>query len=456
MEPFMALTEEDKQDICTFLLRYGMVDIPTKNRDDQLYKILSYWNFCKKDIFNCIFGTKLRVTFNTHINICVEEVFEKFKSYYGVPGQYIIDTCLRNDPDVFLQTNFVSQNGVFVAKVLNYIGMRNVSYRTKAALATAFHDLISFKNVYNNSIEDEIVYPFFNTKKKEWVDCHVPSGSKTIGQIGKFLKRIGFSDLSMFQEWKDEISMCTTFKEKDVTVTLSIHPIDFMTMSMNDCGWRSCLSWDGGCYPSGTISMMNSDNVILCYIQDTKKPYMFGTNIPNKAWRSLMVINDSCILGGKGYPYNDNAIIREAIKYLTKPCSEYFCHTYQEVSNYDDMQFISQHFSTVIEQEELYDLTEDVFIDEGDENHDQRILIYTGKYMYNDFFEDLFTHYLISKSSCLDHLTILDISGAYTCIACGEEIFDGDCGTLCCRDCHNISDSMGIIHTDQIVDSYCA
>jgi hypothetical protein len=87
-----------------------------------------------------------------------------------------------------------------------------------------------------------------------------------------------------FKKWQTWLSTICTVKEYKTNLVLSIHPIDFMTSSDNASGWTSCMNWrDDGGYSSGTIEMMNSNMVIIAYLENNSKSFIFRDNqIPNK------------------------------------------------------------------------------------------------------------------------------------------------------------------------------
>lgn len=94
-------------------------------------------------------------------------------------------------------------------------------------------------------------------------------------------------------------------------IILSIHPLDFMTMSDNDSNWSSCMSWrDFGSYRSGTVEMMNSASIVIAYSKaekpmnlfEGKDEYEYEWN--NKTWRELFIVTKDFIYPIKGYPYH--------------------------------------------------------------------------------------------------------------------------------------------------------
>lgn len=107
------------------------------------------------------------------------------------------------------------------------------------------------------------------------------------------------------------------------TLCLSIHPLDFLTMSDNDCGWTSCMSWmeEYGDYRLGTIEMMNSPCVVIAYVEAKDKMWVCGRDWNNKRWRQLYVVTPELILGNKQYPYCSDYIQGTAIKWIRDLCT---------------------------------------------------------------------------------------------------------------------------------------
>ena len=65
-------------------------------------------------------------------------------------------------------------------------------------------------------------------------------------------------NLPGFEDFRIAQSLVTNQANLKGYITLSIHPLDYMTMSDNNCGWDSCMSWqEEGCYRQGTVEMMN-------------------------------------------------------------------------------------------------------------------------------------------------------------------------------------------------------
>lgn len=84
--------------------------------------------------------------------------------------------------------------------------------------------------------------------------------------------------------------------KKSFVLSLSIHPLDFLSMSENTSNWSSCQSIAGGESKAGVFSFLSDSSTIVAYITDIEKdPYkhdIFRFNSSplwnNKKWRQLV------------------------------------------------------------------------------------------------------------------------------------------------------------------------
>ena len=111
------------------------------------------------------------------------------------------------------------------------------------------------------------------------------------------------------------------------TLCLSIHPLDYMSMSDNGYNWSSCMGWvDGdGDYRVGTLEMMNSPLVVVAYLKGETPWYPCNSEWEwsNKKWRQLFIIHRNFIAGIKGYPYRSNVLTKMCLDRLSALCVEY-------------------------------------------------------------------------------------------------------------------------------------
>jgi hypothetical protein len=193
---------------------------------------------------------------------------------------------------------------------------------------------------------------------------------------------------------------CTEFSKVINTTTikgnlvLSIHPLDYMTMSDNECNWTSCMNWkNNGCYHAGTVEMMNSTSVIVAYLENENKKMAMpnGGKWSNKKWRELFIVTNQGAVGIKPYPYFNPELEKEVLLKIKT--------LYSEPENFSDIRHSC----------------------EFDGNY------YTNGFMYNDFGtrDDEGHPYICRITNGLEvYLPELDFcyGGTVTCLACGEII----------------------------------
>ena len=123
-----------------------------------------------------------------------------------------------------------------------------------------------------------------------------------------------------FEKFRIEHSMVLNNAKQHGKLCLSIHPLDYMTMSDNDGGWTSCMSWqEGGCYRQGTVEMMNSPMVVVTYLCASEDMYIDVDKTWNsKKWRELFIINEHVITPVKPYPYHDEKMTEECLTWLNE------------------------------------------------------------------------------------------------------------------------------------------
>lgn len=131
------------------------------------------------------------------------------------------------------------------------------------------------------------------------VKVKVEITSKPMRVLGKLAKILGIEE--EYEAFRIEHSQILNQKDLSGTLCLSIHPMDYLTMSDNLANWSSCMSWTKtGCYRMGTVEMMNSPCVVVAYLRDDKTA---SWEWNNKHWRCLFIVDRDFICSIKGYPY---------------------------------------------------------------------------------------------------------------------------------------------------------
>lgn len=246
---------------------------------------------------------------------------------------------------------------------------------------------------------------------------------RALTKIIEYFKDDYTFDIKAFEDFKTQCSIILTNKVVSAKICLSIHPMDFLTMSDNDSNWTSCMSWrDEGCYHEGTIEMMNSNNVLCCYLKNNKdnnSNFFFGKegdkkedfSWNNKRWRVLAYVHKDIIMSGKAYPYQNDIFEKFIISNIKNLAKENLHWNYT---------FGPELYKDMIHINSLYAM---------DNNRDwismkkayKKNIIFDTKGMYNDMLNANRVNYWCYRNK-VDHNKIISVSGKAPCLCCGESI----------------------------------
>lgn len=177
-------------------------------------------------------------------------------------------------------------------------------------------DLVGYKALAENRL-------FYDAIINDWTFAKGTKTAKVIAKIAKNIKvgiesdENGISDLEYFRR---RHSLALNTKKLFGNLCLSIHPLDYMTMSDNSNDWSSCMSWkEAGEYRMGTVEMMNSPCVVVAYLASEDDTFSIGGYKWNsKKWRSLFIVDPNFIANVKGYPYQNDNLTKEVMKILAE------------------------------------------------------------------------------------------------------------------------------------------
>ena len=404
------LSGQDVEDIRRFVYSYSGTEMGPAD------KVFASWAINKTELY-ALLGNSLRHTFEAEVSDDDEIINDDLNSYLGY--FLFLGTSTAEQVKEFLAEYTNCSSCDFYKSVMWYIYHKyKDDEKTMRKAYECAYSLLCFDNIRSNFVETAL---FFR-------GLYIPSGTKTMKAIRKFLEHIDYGDWDEFNLFKDDISTIRTPCQSSVRkITLSIHPADFLTLSDNDCDWRSCFSWESGECSNSTIEAMNSQNVLVAYIQNTYQPMMENyPTIPNKSWRSMEVVdiyNDCAIVTGKGYPYKSNELQKAILRELSRLCG----------INDSDQNF--QKF---------------------DANDGIINMVTYG--MYNDWDESSADFFLQPLGNFSEYGSI-QVSWPQTCMMCGEIVTDAPeikseivGGTQkVCRSCHDKfhCDVCGINHLDR-------
>ena len=261
----------------------------------------------------------------------------------------------------------------------------------------ALSDLISNRVLASNRYHGiEIEIPLPNDKKYRLLNN--AKASKAIGKIA-----IAYG-LPKYEEFR--IAHSQALNEKSLTgeICMSIHPMDYMTMSDNDCGWGSCMSWyDHGDYRQGTVEMMNSPMVVVVYLKSSTDficNEKDNQSWNSKRWRELFIVTPEIIAGIKGYPYWNSELESIALEWIK-----------ETISN-SGVEGFGPYGDNIV----TYDAHDNV-IEINDECHPT--LDFGTNLMYNDFYEE---HHMFVTTDINRIPTYINYSGMSECMSCGEPL----------------------------------
>ena len=238
----------------------------------------------------------------------------------------------------------------------------------------------------------------------------VTAGCKPMKAISRITQEFGLD----IEDIRLAHSRALNKKKLEGELCLSIHPIDYLTMSDNDCGWNSCMNWrEKGGYRMGTVEMMNSHCAVVAYLKGSKDMSIEKhlSPIANKKWRQLIVVTDEVITGVKGYPYTSDELSLLAISWLKELMESTGHGPYTE--KHVEIDTNCGFWIEELQREICFE--------------------FSSRCMYNDFDYNHLSY--INKS--LEGTTEIEFSGHPQCMKCGDDLVgmcvDND--MVLCGDC---------------------
>lgn len=392
MTPYEALTAQDKEYITEYIETWGGVNSPIKLKAPLNY-ILREWNKSKQTLFN-IFGEKLML----EKEIQVEEGYNK---KVREVNEYLYST----NPGITFITN------------LRRLFESNTTYfENTYATRHAIYNLTQAYQLFTNRVVKGFTY-----HNKEGKIVKVPEGAKVMKVLQKMAKEF---DLPDFEIFRNHVSRITEVRKSKIKFTLSIHPLDYMTMSDNANCWESCMNWTQGpgSYRAGTIEMMNSPLVVVAYIT-TKPYYPANTSIEwtSKSWRELIIVHPNAICSVKSYPYYNIAFDKALVNWLVNLVEEKTEWRYNRKKPQESLESCSYI--------EAWQDKED------EDNH--FLLDFETNEMYNDFGNtENYGIFSINPPDNKYRTFAINYSGSMTCMCCGEDgYWSDDTEAVVCEDC---------------------
>lgn len=297
----------------------------------------------------------------------------------------------------------------------------------------ALRELTTFESLHNNIYTGDT---FTITRSDDNQTLLVNKGAKISKLLGKLAKFFELSE-TKYEEFRIAHSQFLNQDTIKGTLCLSIHPMDYVTMSDNDSGWDSCMNWQNeGDYRIGTVEMMNSPCVLIAYLR-AKEDMEFGwgdklSHWNNKKWRQLYIVTKDLISDIRQYPWHNDELNGLCMKWIKDLATTNLGWQYSNLCTYFNNFRDADYNNFCLElSDEPYSI--DIYCDK----------------MYNDVYS--------KNQKCFiginaPHEIEIDYSGYSECMNCGREISDiSDTCMLLCDDCSNAlrcSCCGDVIHND--------
>ena len=393
--------------------------------------ILTPWEDAKFTLSEMFGGEKLILSKQVEFKKGKEELYDDMKS----------KLCHHSFFDTFRKFCYSRQQD-----------WKNLSYEERTNWDRLLNAFITYSWWVLNSYGDMNDPYFSEGEAQEWYNFSIPLpnkkspykvklGDRPTRFIGKIATAYGMGkEWEEFRIYHSQLLNETTAKGE---LCLSIHPLDYMTMSDNDCDWSSCMSWkEEGDYRQGTVEMMNSPMVVVGYLKSSKD-MKFPAGWSNKKWRQLFIVNKDFIIPIKGYPYHSETLENECMSWIRDLCKENLGWEYHDdkiglKNNYQEIEYHNGVYRFEIDADCMYnDLynTHNSYVGINTEPMDYAFN-YSGKNecmvcgKTDCFFEDEVTNE-IACDNC---------SNRHYCDNCGDRIY-GDSYWVgedrVCEDCWN-------------------
>jgi hypothetical protein len=180
---------------------------------------------------------------------------------------------------------------------------RVIRFAGQVAAQWGYTDLARFIE----SQEDGFFKNLTITDYTAWDGKVIKKGSKLVKAFRHFIRD---NDRSL-TDIQNEASRIIQEDRIEGTLCLSVHPLDFLSVSENTYNWRSCHALDGE-YRAGNLSYMMDRHTIVCYLKGGDNMILpsFSPDVKwnSKKWRVLLYVSADwrMIIAGRQYPFESH------------------------------------------------------------------------------------------------------------------------------------------------------
>lgn len=286
----------------------------------------------------------------------------------------------------------------------------------------------------------------------------IKKGTKLVKTFKYFI-----NNTNSLEDIQNKASQIIQENKIEGTLCLSVHPLDYLSISETTYNWRSCHSLDGE-YRAGNLSYMMDKTTIICYLKSgndmvTLPDFPEDVLWNSKKWRVLLFFSNdfNMIFAGKQYPFETQGGINIVLNDLLPESGLITNEIYQKWSPwnrcfYPEVQMpdytIELNNAFVPVGRNLKPLREVVKDTPGSKHFNDLLSSSTYKPIFSVKIDSYWSPEPLTNKN-----TLFEIGEKTLCLRCGMKEVYGGAETMMCEECEL---EYGDIDNDLIGHcSYC-
>lgn len=297
------------------------------------------------------------------------------------------------------------------------------------------------------------------------IELMIPNGVKVGKSIKRFYEKFYGSELDEGHKntlLKIQMIMSNAQQKSKVKgdLYLSVHPLDFLTISTNNHNWVSCHALNH-CYSAGNFAYMQDSSTCVAYLLTPGNEQVQLQKLPkgclwnDKSWRMLMFLSEDkkFAAAGRHYPFEVLELEKEVALALV-PCRNMWRSNAPEyvrklalfdrmcaADNDADCYYFNDRDRKINLGYQLHTIGEIIILNENRPNEEPRFYCdvldssaYNPRFYYSNKGEyegDYIPRIFIGKNGC-------------GCICCGSDASCQSYGLPFCKECFEDSDKTDI------------
>ena len=289
--------------------------------------LLRFWDMNKSIFLEKVFGDNLILRRRIEYEKPKEEIdFDNL--YYHPMTEKLIDKCLNGQSYSIWKTQLLHDNkdnedempDDFIYEYDSEGKWHNTMQRN-GWYCSFLRDIIhnsdfQYSNIYSG-------FTFSLKRRDKDKPLKIVEGMKYSKAMGKICKYLDIPDED-YESWRNLHSLLINEKLITGYMCLSIHPMDFVSIS--DGIITSCMSWmETGAYRRGTVEMMNSSLTVVAYVESDKENLTWWDSVEGcnvnwnaKKWRTMLLGTQDFVCSVKAYPYPNAELTCTALNMLAE------------------------------------------------------------------------------------------------------------------------------------------